>query len=105
METGDSPPDVCRDCGGRLVEGSMALPLLGSPRFAYRLGTTEVTTEVAALMCLNCGTVQLRARDPERISSAVAARESRSGPSLRLPKVFGRRTGSPVPPPDERHPR
>jgi hypothetical protein len=81
--------DVCRDCGGSLVEGSMALPLLGSPRFAYRLGTTEVTTEVAALMCVDCGTVRLRARDPGRIRSAAAAREAR--PSSRLPKVFGRR--------------
>lgn len=84
--------DICRDCGGSLVEGSMALPLLGSPRFAYRLGTTEVTTEVAALMCLDCGTVRLRARDPERIRNAAAARAAR--PSPRLPKIFGNQPGS-----------
>ena len=84
--------DICRDCGGKLVEGSMALPLLGPPRFAYRLGTTEVTSEVAALMCLDCGTVRLRARHPERIRGAVAARAARPFP--RLPKIFDRRPGS-----------
>ncbi|MPY57626.1 hypothetical protein [Streptomyces spongiae] len=68
-----TPADSCRDCGGTLVEGSMALPLLGSPRFAYRLGTTEVTTEVAALMCPSCGTITLRGRNPDRIRNAVAA--------------------------------
>lgn len=73
-ETGD----LCHQCGGPLVEGSMALPLLGSPRFAYRLGTTEVTTEVAASMCQDCGTVRLRARNPERIRNAAAARAARS---------------------------
>lgn len=78
--------DICPDCGGPLAEGTMALPVLGAPRFAYRLGTTEVSTEVAAHLCLDCGTVRLRARHPERIRSAAAAR-----PSLRLPKLFGRR--------------
>lgn len=80
--------DACRDCGGELVEGSMALPVLGAPRFAYRLGTTEVTTEVAALMCVACGTVRLRARDPERIRTAAAAGTAR--PSPRLPNPFRR---------------
>ncbi|KUO06045.1 hypothetical protein [Streptomyces caeruleatus] len=88
----DSGPaeDACRDCGGTLVEGSMALPLLGSPRFAYRLGTTEVTTEVAALMCLSCGTVRLRGRNPDRIRNAVAAKKVRHRPSLGLPGLLAR---------------
>lgn len=80
---------ACRECGGRVVDGSMALPVLGSPRFTYRLGTTEVATDVAALMCLDCGTVRLCARDPERIRRAAAAGAAR--PSPRLPKLFGRR--------------
>lgn len=84
--------DSCRDCGGTLVEGSMALPLLGSPRFAYRLGTTEVTTEVAALMCLSCGTVRLRGRNPDRIRNAVAAGSVRHRRSPGLPHT--RRTSS-----------
>ncbi|MBO8191559.1 hypothetical protein ITI46_07615 [Streptomyces oryzae] len=74
------------DCGGTLVAGSMALPLLGSPRFACRLGTTEVTTEVMAFMCSGCGTVRLRGRHPERIRNATAARKARRQ-SLRLPRV------------------
>lgn len=81
--------DTCRDCGGDLVEGSMALPVLGAPRFAYRLGTTEVTTEVAALMCVDCGTVRLRARNPERIRNAAAAART-ARPSARLPNPFRR---------------
>lgn len=86
--------DVCRDCGGELVEGSMALPVLGAPRFAYRLGTTEVTTEVAALMCVDCGTVRLRARDPARIRSAAAAGHT-ARPSVRLPNPFRRPSADP----------
>ena len=79
-------PHHCPDCGGDLVEGAMALPVLGAPRFAYRLGTTEVSTDVAASMCADCGTVRLRARHPERIRGAAAAR-----PSPRRPWPFGRR--------------
>lgn len=93
----DSTPaeDACHDCGGTLVEGSMALPLLGSPRFAYRLGTTEVTTEVAALMCLECGTVRLRGRNPDRIRNAVAAKAVRHRHSLGLPRFPGLPARSP----------
>lgn len=87
--------DTCRDCGGTLVEGSMALPLLGSPRFAYRLGTTEVTTEVAALMCLNCGTVRLRGRNPDRIRNAVAAKKVHRRHSHGLPRLPGLPARSP----------
>jgi hypothetical protein len=78
QEHGGQGQDLCGDCGGTLVEGSMALPLLGSPRFAYRLGTTEVTTEVTASMCPDCGAVRLRGRNPERIRNAAAARAVRS---------------------------
>lgn len=85
---------ACRDCGGELVEGSMALPVLGAPRFAYRLGTTEVTTEVAALMCVDCGTVRLRARDPGRIRGAAAAGRG-ARPSVRLPNPFRRPSADP----------
>lgn len=85
---------ACPDCGGDLVEGSMALPVLGAPRFAYRLGTTEVTTEVAALMCVDCGTVRLRARDPGRIRGAAAAGRG-ARPSVRLPNPFRRPSADP----------
>ncbi|MGP3975759.1 hypothetical protein ACTWQF_17470 [Streptomyces sp. 8N114] len=94
--TDDSTPkaEARCDCGGTLVEGSMALPLLGSPRFACRLGTTEVTTEVAAFMCLKCGIVRLHGRHPERIRNAVAARTVRRRHSLRLPQIPGLSAGS-----------
>jgi hypothetical protein len=93
----DSAPaeDACRDCGGTLVEGSMALPMLGSPRFAYRLGTTEVTIEVAALMCLSCGIIRLRGRNPDRIRNAVAAKTVHHRHPLRLPRFPGLPARSP----------
>lgn len=68
----------------------MALPVLGAPRFVYRLGTTEVTTEVAAWMCVDCGTVRLRGRDPGRVRGAAAARARTAHPFPRLPRIFGR---------------
>lgn len=64
---------ACPDCHGELVDGSMGLPLLGSPRFAFRLGAMEVTTEVRASMCRDCGRVLLHASDPDRIRVAAAA--------------------------------
>ncbi|GAA5128251.1 hypothetical protein [Pseudonocardia adelaidensis] len=63
----------CPSCGGQWVDGRIAVPIVGSLRFTYRLGTTEVSTEVAARMCEDCGTVQLRARDPEAIVRAKRA--------------------------------
>jgi hypothetical protein len=80
---------TCSECGGDLVDGSMGIPLLGSPRFAVKLGATEVTTEVLAGMCRDCGRVELRARDPERIRVAAAAaanaRRTRRMPWSRRP--------------------
>lgn len=75
-------------CGGQWIDGRIAVPIVGSLRFAYRLGTTEVTTEVAARMCETCGAVQLRARDPEAIVRAQrAAAQGRAKPwPIRSPK-------------------
>jgi hypothetical protein len=63
----------CPSCGGEWIDGKIAIPIVGSLRFVYRLGTNEVATEVAARMCGDCGTVQLRARDPEAIVRAQRA--------------------------------
>jgi hypothetical protein len=55
------------------------MPLIGSLRFVYRLGTNDVAAEVLAQMCTDCGHVRLRARDPEMICRAEqAATHSRS---------------------------
>jgi hypothetical protein len=67
---------TCSECGGDLVDGSMGLPLLGSPRFAFRLGTKEVQTDVLASMCRDCGRIDLRASDPGRIRAAASAAAS-----------------------------
>ena len=64
---------ACLSCGGAMIEGSMAVTVLGSPRFVVRVATTEVATEVAAAMCAACGLIQLRARDPVAIRTARAA--------------------------------
>jgi hypothetical protein len=63
----------CPLCGGRWIEGRMAMPLVGSLRFVYRLGTNDVAAEVRAQMCTDCGHVRLRARDPEMICRAEQA--------------------------------
>jgi Zn-finger nucleic acid-binding protein len=63
----------CPSCGGEWVDGRIAVPIVGSLRFVYRLGTNEVATEVAAQMCGDCGAVQLRARDPQAIVRAQRA--------------------------------
>ena len=68
-----SEPATCPLCGGTWVDGRVAMPIVGSLRFSYKLGTNEVATEVAARMCADCGTVHLRATDPERIVRAQAA--------------------------------
>jgi Zn-finger nucleic acid-binding protein len=82
--TGES----CPSCGGQWVDGRIAVPIVGSLRFVYRLGTNEVATEVAAQMCGDCGAVQLRARDPEAIVRAQrAAAQGRTKPwPIRSPK-------------------
>jgi Zn-finger nucleic acid-binding protein len=71
----------CPSCRGQWIDGRIAVPIVGSLRFVYRLGTNEVATEVAAQMCGNCGAVQLRARDPEAIVRAQrAAAQGRAKP-------------------------
>jgi hypothetical protein len=76
---GSPEPDTCPLCGGRWIDGRMAMPLVGSLRFVYRLGTNDVAAEVRAQMCTGCGHVRLRARDPEPIRRAeYAATHSRS---------------------------
>lgn len=67
--------DACPLCGGGWVDGRLAVPVVGSLRFSYRLGTNDVTTEVAARMCADCGHVGLQARDPEMIVRAQRAAE------------------------------
>lgn len=63
----------CPLCGGPWIDGRIAVPIVGSVRFVYRLGTNEVSTEVAARMCEACGHVGLRAREPGLISRAQQA--------------------------------
>ena len=63
----------CPRCAGPLVDGRLAIPIVGSLRFTYRLGTNEVSTEVAARMCTDCGYVELQARNPDLIGRARAA--------------------------------
>ncbi len=65
--------DRCGQCGGAWTAGRLAVPIVGSLRFVYRLGSTEVSTEVAADLCARCGHVRLRARDPELIERAHRA--------------------------------
>jgi hypothetical protein len=82
-----SAPDQCRECGGSWTAGRIAVPIVGSLRFVYRLGTNEVSTEVAADLCGNCGHVRLRARDPKLIEQAGrAARYGRPTTRWGLPK-------------------
>ena len=69
------PEDRCPLCGGEWIDGRLAVPVVGSLRFSYRLGTNDVTPEVAAPMCADCGHVGLRARDPEMIVRARRAAE------------------------------
>jgi hypothetical protein len=74
MPTESSPQNrSCPLCGGRWIEGRVAMPLVGSLRFVYRLGTNDVAAEVLAQMCTDCGHVALRARDPELIRRAEHA--------------------------------
>lgn len=64
---------ACRLCGGELVEGGVSIPLLGPPRFSYKVRTTEVTVPLEAALCLGCGHVTLRAPDTEPIRQAASA--------------------------------
>lgn len=68
-----APAQQCPDCGGELVPGRVGFPLLGTPKFSYRVRTTEVTVDIAATMCESCGLVTFRAADPSPVREAHAA--------------------------------
>jgi len=63
----------CPLCAGQWIDGRVAIPIVGSLRFVYRLGTNEVATEVTARMCKDCGHVELRGREPDLIRRAEQA--------------------------------
>jgi hypothetical protein len=72
--TEGTPPATCRLCGGELIEGTVALPVVGQAKFAYRLpGIPSIETEIDGTMCASCGAIAFTARDPQRIRSAHAA--------------------------------
>ena len=83
MESPDQPaPDEagptadrsrCPRCGERMFPGNFALPILGTPKFAVRLGPVAVESDIASAMCLACGHVELWVKDLERIHRAAAA--------------------------------
>lgn len=67
------PGELCPLCQGQWIDGRIAIPIVGSLRFVYRLGTNEVATEVTARMCKDCGHLELRGRNPDLISRAEKA--------------------------------
>jgi hypothetical protein len=68
------PPPTCQLCGGALIAGTVALPVVGQAKFAYRLpGIPAIETEIDGTMCAQCGAIAFMARDPERIRAAHAA--------------------------------
>jgi hypothetical protein len=71
-DTGTQGGD-CPLCGGPWIDGRIAVPVVGSLRFVYRLGTYEAATEVVARMCKECGYVHLRGHDPRLIDRAQQA--------------------------------
>jgi hypothetical protein len=64
---------ACPGCGGVQVSGSIGFPLLGAPKFSYKLRTLEVSVELAARMCESCGLVEFSAKDPKPVKDARAA--------------------------------
>jgi ribosomal protein S27AE len=66
-------PSGCDRCGGDVIVGTLALPMLGRARFAYSLRGRSVETELDSRMCVRCGAIMLTATDPERIRRAAAA--------------------------------
>jgi len=69
-----SPPGACHLCGGDLIAGTVALPVVGQAKFAYRLpGIPSIETEIDGTMCTKCGAIAFIARDPQRIRAAHAA--------------------------------
>lgn len=67
------PPSGCERCGGDVIAGTLALPMLGRARFAYSLRGRSVETELDSRMCVRCGAITFTAKDPERIRRAAAA--------------------------------
>jgi hypothetical protein len=68
------PRASCRLCGGALIAGTVALPVVGQAKFAYRLpGVPAIETEIDGTMCAQCGAIAFTARDPARIRAAHAA--------------------------------
>jgi hypothetical protein len=65
--------DLCPMCRGQWIDGRVSIPIVGSLRFVYRLGTNEVATEVTARMCKDCGHVELQGREPDLIRRAEQA--------------------------------
>ena|SRR5579859_8287456 len=66
-------PEPCPRCGGAQIAGALTLPVVGQARFAYNLQGKLIETDVGAMMCQACGSVTLRAADPERIRKAHTA--------------------------------
>lgn len=66
-------PDRCRECGGELIVGRLALPLLGSAKFAYSLRGRSIEAGIVSRMCAECGTISLVVADPALIRRAAAA--------------------------------
>jgi hypothetical protein len=72
--TAPQPAAGCRLCGGNLIPGVIALPVIGPAKFAYHLeGAPAIETEIDATMCAQCGAIDFTARNPGRISRAHAA--------------------------------
>ena len=72
----------CARCGGETIPGVLALPLLGRAKFAYRLGTQSIETDVDARMCAACGTVAFVVANPARIIQAAKADRAAHRPGL-----------------------
>lgn len=72
--TAPPPAPACRLCGGELIPGMVALPVVGPAKFAYHLqGAPAIETEIDATMCAQCGAIDFTARDRERIRGAHTA--------------------------------
>ncbi len=80
-EDGGDETVPCPECGGELLTGSVAFPLLGAPKFAYRLKTLDVSVDLTARMCDRCGLVVFRACDPAPIREARSALRRASTPA------------------------
>ena len=71
----DTAAERCARCGGELIAGSLALPMLGPAQFAYNLLGKSIETNVDALMCAQCGAVTFTAHDLKHIIQAHAAKQ------------------------------